>query len=408
MKKKLYELKNQRKTHLDAAKAALDSGDGKAYDEAMAKVKEYNGEIEKVEKLLDEQERSFGYNCGAPGMDAGAGNGDEEPVQNTELSKLLSSADYKKTFCQALRGGVSSKRFTKGYEPLYKAMTLAGGEPSGSEGGFLVPVDFETRVITLAKEYVDLSAHAHVETVTSPIGWRNVELSAGRTPMSVVGEGQKIPQGAGPKFKRVDYSCKTYGDRVLVSADLAGNDEALLEYLAVWFAAKFVATKNSFIIGKLNELEFKAIAGGDDAETIAAIKRIFNKDLRTAVSKKAVMITNQNGYDEMDNMADGNGRAFLKPDVSGDFEHFKGRRVIYGDNDVIEDIEENGTAYAPLYVGSLADFVSLFIRKGMRMDMTNVGGDAWETGGYEIRCMCQMDCKTVDETAMVKRGIQQA
>lgn len=403
LKKKLYELKNSRQLQLDAAKAALDSGDGAAYDAAMAQVKTYNTDIDKVEKLLTEQDRTFGTGNGNPGMIEGAGEGD--PEENIELSKLLSSESYKKTFHQALKDGVSPKRFTKGYEPLYKAMTMSGGDPVGSEGGFLVPIDFETRVIELAKDLVDLSSHAHVENVISPIGWRVVELSAARTRMNAVGEGQPIPKGDGPKFKRVDFSCKSYSDRIPISGELMENADSLMDYLAEWFAAKFVATKNGLILDELEKLEFKTVAGETGAEKIAAIKSILNKDLRTAVSKKAVLITNQNGYDDMDNMVDDNGRAFLKPDVSGDFDRFKNRPVVSADSDVIEDITEGGETYAPLYVGDLASFISLFIRKGMRMDVTNVGGEAWANGGYEVRVMCQMDAKTVDETAMVKRGI---
>ncbi|MBE6984314.1 MAG: phage major capsid protein [Ruminococcaceae bacterium] len=409
MHRKLLELKNKRDLLIKDAESAIEAGNGDAYDKAMKDVNDLNGEIERINKLLDEKDRFAGASSKAPQMTALEDDGEaEDHSRAKQLKDLIGSKSYKTQFFKALSEGISPKRFNAQYPDLYKAMTLSGGDPVGSDGGFLVPPDFETRVIELAKEMVDLSAYVHVESVTSPIGWRNVETSAARTRMNAVGEGSKIPLGDTPKFKRIDFSCKTYADRIAVSGELMENADGLMEYLAAWFAKKYVATKNALILEKLSALEFKAIEGADDAEKVKAIKAVFNKSLRTAVSKKAIVLTNQNGYDELDNLNDLNGRPYLKPDISGDFDRIKGRQVVYGDNDIIEDISEGDVTYAPMYIGDLASFVSLFVRNGMRMDVTNVGGEAWENGGYEIRVMCSMDCQQVDETAVVKRGMTYA
>lgn len=412
MFKKLLALKEQRNQALAKAKEALLAGEADAHTDAMNKIDDLNKQIENVSKLLDEERRTFSHgavDAAVPGTAPGTECSDPSEVTRAEeLRKMLSSDSYKRSFFKALAAGVSSKRYNPEYADLYKALTISGGDPVGSEGGFLVPVDFETRVIKLAKEMVDLSAYANVQPVSAPTGWRTVELSAARSRMTAPGEGKPIPAGEGPRFKRVDFACKTYSERIPISGELMEDADALMDYVAEWFAAKLVATKNGLILDKLNALEFEAIAGADDAAKIKGIKSVLNKGLRTAVSKKAILLTNQNGYDDMDLMADGNGRPFLKPDVSGDFDRFKNRPVVYGDNDVIEDIVDGDQTYDPLYIGDLASFVTLFIRRGMRMDVTNVGGDAWENGGYEVRVMCSMDAQTVDETAMVKRGILQA
>ncbi len=409
-KRKLLELKAARQKQLEAAEAAIVSKDGAAYDAAMAEANNLNNEIERISKLLDEQDRYALKDAKTPGMSVGAGDegGAEDETRAKQLSALISSKSYRTTFLKALRDGISPKRFNADYEDLYKAMTLSGGDPAGSDGGFLAPPDFQTRVIELAKDMTDLSSYAHVENVGSHTGWRVVELAASRTAMNAVGEGAKIPLGDTPKFKRIDFSCKTYADRIAISGELMEDADGLMEYLARWFAAKYVATKNSLILERLNALELVALDGDSDEEKIKAIKGVLNKDLRSAVSKQSIILTNQNGYDELDNLSDEFGRPYIKPDISGDFDRLKGRPVVYGDNDVIEDIEAEGASYSPLYIGHLASFVSLFIRNGMRMDVTNVGGDAWENGGYEIRVMCSMDCKTIDENAMVKRGFAQA
>ncbi len=413
MERKLLELKAKRQQHLTAAETAIGANDGAAYDAAMKQVAELNNEIEKISKLLDEQNRfaGDGKGKGKPGLSTGKDEGADDLDSSAQLTKLLCSKGYKKQLFAAIKNGVSSKNtevLMNNYPDLLKAMTLGGGTPVGSDGGFLAPPDFQTRVIELAKDMTDLSAYAHVETVGSHTGWRIVELAASRNAMNAVGEGSKIPLGDTPKFKRIDFSCKTYADRIAISGELMEDTDALMEYLARWFAAKYVATKNSLILQHLNALELGALDGESDEAKLKAIKGVLNKDLRSAVSKQAIILTNQNGYDELDNLSDEFGRPYIKPDISGDFDRLKGRPVVYGDNDVIEDIAGDGVNYSPLYIGHLASFVSLFVRKGIRMDVTNVGGEAWENGGYEVRVMCSMDCQQIDDTAMVKCGLPQA
>ena len=400
MFRKLLEFKSRREQQLKAAEAAIENGQFDVYEKEMGEVESLNTEIARIQKLCDEKNRFAGGTGENPSMSVREET-PEELSRAQKLAKLIGTESYKNLFFKALRDGISPKHPVDGYEDLYKAMTLSGGDPIGADGGFLVPPDFQTRVIELAREMVDLSAHVHVETVTSPVGWRIVELSAARSRMNAVGEGTKVPLGDTPKFKRIDFSCKTYADRIAISGDLMDNADGLMEYLARWFAKKFVATKNGLVLDILNAKELSALGGETDAEKVKAIKRVLNKGIPTAASKKAKLLTNQNGYDALDNLCDEFGRPYLKPDVSGDFDRFKNRPVIYGDNDIIEDIDDS----APLYIGDLEAAITLFIRDGMRMDITNVGGAAWENLGYEIRVACSMDCKEVDEAAVVKCGI---
>ena len=44
----------------------------------------------------------------------------------------------------------------------------------------------------------------------------------------------------------------------------------------------------------------------------------------------------------------------------------------------------------------------LFIRKGLEMAATDVGGDAWATDSYELRGLCRMTAVTMDKTAAFK------
>lgn len=411
MTRKLLELKNTRAEKIKAAEVALQGGDSAAYDAAMQAVETLNSDIGRVEKLLGEQRRFAGNDQPAPKMADPITPPPENPEnagRNKQLRDLRGSNEYVQAFCKAMRIGARPDTYNEAVAPLYKALTISGGDPIGADGGFLVPIDFETRVQTLAKEYVDLSALVHTETVSTVQGWRNIETSAGRAPLPAVDENTIIPLGTQPTFRRINYSCKTHGDRIGVSGELMANADGLMEYLAQWYAPRYVATKNTKILALLDALDFAAIEGADDAAKVKAVKSVLNKGLITAHSRRAVLLTNANGYDDMDNWVDSDGRAYIKPDLSGDFDRFKGRRVVYGDVDIIPDIEVDGTTYAPLYIGNLAAFAALFERSGMRMDTTNVGGDAWTKGGWEVRVLCSLDCQQVDPTAVLKRGLAQA
>ena len=397
----LLELKAKREQQLKAAEAAIENRQADQYKKAMDEVSESNTEIERIQKLLDEQNRFSGGSASTPGMSAHEET-PEEQSRSKQLKALISTPQYKSLFCKALCNGIPSAKLTPGYENLYKAMTLAGGDPVGSDGGFLAPPDFETRVIELARDMVDLSEYVTVIPVNSANGWRNVEESTGRTRMQKLAEDETAALGNGPKFKQIKFNCETYGDFIAVSGELMEDADGLMEYLAVWFAKRFVVTKNVLILDILDKKEVKAIEGETDTEKVKAIKTVLNKGIPTAASKKAIILTNQDGYNEMDCWSNELGIPYLKPDVSGDGERLKNRPIVYGDNDLIES-GEDGTA--PIYIGDLRAAVALIVRHGIRLAVTNVGGDAWRKHGFEVRATCQMDCQEVDSAAVVKRSI---
>ncbi len=400
MKRKLFELRNTREQHLKAAESAIENGDNDGYKAEMEKVKALNARIADVQECIAERDRYKGAGD-QPGMSS-LEETPEELDRSKRLVKLIGTDSYKRLFCKALRNGIDPNTPNEAYKDLFKAMTLAGGDPAGSDGGFLAPPDFEARVIELSRELIDLSEHVTVIPVNSATGWRNVEATASHVRMQKLAENEEVGLGASPKFKQIKFNCETYGDFIAVSGELMEDADGLLEYLAQWFAKRYVATKNALILDILNEKEAKPIAGESDDDKVKAIKTVLNKDIPTAASKKATILTNQDGYNEMDNWSNELGIPYLKPDVSGDFEKLKNRPVLYGDNALIES-NDDGTA--PVYIGDLRSAVALFIRHGIRLAVTNVGGSAWRSHGYEVRATCQMDCHEVDSEAVAKCSI---
>lgn len=414
LKQQRTDLLQKRASTLEAATKFYQDGNMDAYNTEMDKIKGakgFNSQLESLDNLISEQEKSFGDevmlgSAAAQHQDMAAGTALVDSIRGTE--------GYAKAWMRATKNGLNLKNSARSDDlaPLFdaerasKALSIGGGDPVGEDGGFLVPLDFDKRIIALAKEFIDLSQLVNVENVSVNSGWRAVETAASRRALTKIGELGAVEEKEKPKFQRVNFNCSKFGDMISVSSELLEDYEAIISYIANWFAPKFVLTKNMLILEQLNKLPFTALAGNTDAAQMKAMKHLLNVSLNTAHSKASTILTNSYGYDLMDGWADANGRPVLVPDPkTGDFERFKNRPVRYADPDEISAIEKDGTVYNPFYVGNLKSFCTLFLRKGFRLDTTNVGGDAWRNDTTEVRVLCRMDAKTVDAAAVKLTGI---
>lgn len=410
--KKRYDLQQTRADHLDVATKAYNDGDMTGYNAAMEKVADCNKRLETLLGLIAECEKQF-PDAGRIGMDPGDTRVNE--AGKSLLDKIRGTEKYAAAWLESVRKGLTPDkgRGMEALAPLYeaekaaKAMTIGGGDPVGEDGGFLVPIDFETRVTELLKEYIDLSALVSVERVNVNSGWRVIDTTGTRTPLTLVAEMGEIKPKDQPSFNQIFYNCKKYADKLIVSNELMADASGLIEYLAGWWAPKYLLTKNSLILAELNALAFSAISGTTDAAQIKAMKTLVNTGLNTAHSKRATILTNAFGYDVMDNWVDTSGKALLVPDPKGgDFTRFKGRPVTYADVDLIPNVTSGDAEYHPYYIGDFKAFCRLFLRNGTRIRSTDIGGKAWDTDSTEIRCTCRMDCKTVDAAAVKYTGIK--
>lgn len=407
------DIQQNRADQLDAATKAVETGNTAGYDSAMEKVKAYNTELEQVNGLIAEFEKNF---SGEDFLEAGI-TGVDSRVNKSGISlmeRIRGTEKYMDAFMHAMKKSISpDKGFgVEALAPLYeaenamKALTLSGGDPAGSDGGFLAPIDFDNKVIARAKYYIDLSSLVEVETVSVNSGWRIIDSAATRTALTNLDEMGKITEGQKPKFNKISYYCSKYGDKLIVSNELMADAPTLMTYLANWWTPKYILTKNDLILNLLNQLALTSLDGDTDAAQIKALKTLINTGLNSAHKKNSSILTNCYGYDTMDNWVDSTGRAMLVPDPKGgDFDRFKGRRVDYADADLIPNVAGAAGEIIPFYIGNFKAFCRLFLRQGTRIKSTDVGGDAWNTDSYEIRCTCRMDCQEVDGDAVKRAGI---
>lgn len=405
---KRYDLQQTRADHLEVATKAYESGDMTGYNSAMEKVGECNKSLETLVNLIAECEKTF--------QNGDPGTKDESSGRASKAGKDLVDAirgteKYASAWLKSIKDGIQPEKGSgiDVLSPLYeaeraaKAMTIGGGDPVGMDGGFLVPVDFDNRVNELLKEYIDLSNLITVERVNVNSGWRVIDTTGSRTPLTLVDEMGTIKVNEQPKFTKLVYECKKYADKLIVSNELMADASGLIRYLAGWWAPKYVLTKNKLIMALLTAQTYSALSGSTDAEQIKAMKTLINTGLNTAHSKRATILTNASGYNIMDNWAETSGRPMLIPDPKGgDFSRFKGRPVLYADDDLIPN--KSDTEH-PYFIGDFKAFARMFLRQGTRIRSTDIGGAAWDTDSTEIRCTCRMDCRVVDAAAIKYTGI---
>jgi HK97 family phage major capsid protein len=317
---------------------------------------------------------------------------DNEPgIQQTKDQN--DKPEYKALFFKALRG----KKLSDEEMSVMAEFKAALSEKTGEDGGYIVPEDITTTINQLKNTQDSLEQYVRVEPVKTNKGARTLERRADSTPfapLSEYGDPNAMQQISSPQFDRLPYAIEDYAGFLPVPNDLLDDtDQALENYLRSWIAKKSKATRNSLILNTINTLPKKALEGYE------GIKTTLNVTLDPAFSQAAIIFTNQDGYNYLDQLMDGNGRPLLQPDpTSSTSKLLFGRSVVVLSNKTIPTTAEG---LAPFIVGDLKEAVVLWDRKQLSIDMTKEGGNAWRTNTTEFRAIEREDVTLWDDEAVV-------
>ena len=306
-------------------------------------------------------------------------------------------AEYKRVFLKGLR----RQRITADDHSIiseYLAAMHEGGITTDPDGdtGIIVPQDLQTRINELMRTLNDLSQYIRVETVNTLSGSRVLEKDEDMVPFAVVDEYGEIQEIDNPKFTPVTYKLiKRAGFLPLTNELLKDTDQNILSYVSNWIAKKHVVTKNSLIIAILNSLNKKGLTD------IKAIKKVLNVDLDPAISLSSTIITNQDGFQWLDEQEDGNNRPLLQDDITQPGKKlFKGRPIVVVANRTLPSTGTT-TVKAPFIVGNFKELMVLFTRGVYELASTNIGGDAWRRDSTELRTITRDDCVKWDTESAV-------
>ncbi len=309
-------------------------------------------------------------------------------------------AEYRQVFLKGLRLQRIDANDRSIANQYRAAVMHEGGIAAGQDDGtsdLIVPQDIQTNIHNIMRTLNDLSKYIHVETVNTLSGSRVLERDEAITPFQPVAEYGALDVMDNPQFTPVVYELvKRAGYLPLTNELLKDTDQNILAYVANWIARKHVITKNSLIIAILNAMDKEGLAD------LKAIKKTLNIDLDPALIKTGgIILTNQDGYNWLDEQVDGQGRFLLQDDITQPGRKlFRGLPVAVAANRYLPSDSTSGTK-APFIMGNLKQSMVLFTRGQYELSSTREGGDAWRRDTTELRAITRDDCVVWDSGAAV-------
>ena len=392
MTREMRELQSRLAVAEQNARLAIGEGRVQDAEKHMEEVRSLRKQIEMLEELEAQAQREAENSIPA---------GEERDRKELEER-------YAKAFVKAIRRKTLSADdldAVVSYRRHVLNVMHEGGVTTDPDGdsSLIVPQDIQTRINTIMRELNDLTEYIRVETVSTLSGSRVLEKDETMTPLQVVEEYGEIQRTDNPKFVPVTYKLvKRAGYLPLTNELLQDSDQNILSYITDWIARKVVVTRNILVTNLLNTLPAKTIADLD------AVKRILNVDLDPAISRTAVVITNQDGYNWLDTQKDNQDRYLLTDDITQ-----PGRGLLFGrpvavvSNRYLPSREDTGAGktYAPIFLGNGQQFAVWFTRGVYELASTREGGEAWRRDSTELRVITRDDLKQWDAAAMVRGEI---
>ncbi|HGH7181600.1 TPA: phage major capsid protein [Bacillus luti] len=308
------------------------------------------------------------------------------PVKNEDAS-------YKEVFMKAIRG----QNLSHEESSIMQEYKAALSENKGEDGGYIVPEDITTTINQLKQTTDSLEQYVNVQPVSTNKGARTLEKRAASTPfapLSEYGNPNAMKEISSPQFDRIPFAIDDYAGFLPVPNDLLSDtDQALEAYLRQWIAKKSVATRNYLILQEINKLTKV------DLKDYNGLKTTLNVTLDPIFAASANIVTNQDGFNYLDQLEDKNGRPLLQPDPTNPTRKlFAGKPVIVLSN---KTIATDGEGKAPFIVGDLKEAIVLWDRQQLSIDMTKEGGNAWRSNTTEFRAIEREDVTLWDAEAVV-------
>lgn len=311
----ILELREKRAKAWDAAKAFLDTKrgtDGLISAEDSATYEKMEADVVSLGKEIDRLERLAALDAELAKPTATPIT--EKPASNGENKTGRASNEYKSSFWNAMRSkGVS-------YE-VQNALQIG----TDSEGGYLVPDEFEQTLIQALEEQNIFRQYAKV--ITTSTGDRKIPVVASKGSASWVDEEGVIPE-SDDAFGQVSIGAYKLATMLKVSEELLNDSVFNLEsYIATEFARRIgVKEEESFFIGDgtgkpigifaaTGGAELGVTTAGATAITLDEIMDLFYS-LKTPYRKNATFMMNDATVKAIRKLKDSNNQYLWVPSVT--------------------------------------------------------------------------------------------
>ncbi|MEG1358372.1 MAG: phage major capsid protein [Clostridia bacterium] len=406
LKDTLKNLRSQMSALIDQGNLLIDNKDA-----TLQQLTDHRANVETLQARMDLVQSQIEREGATQAASARA---DSTPAQS-HVQETRVSNEYHRAFATALRRGLKPTDACPDQRMriLYDVLKENGGNPAGTDGGFLVPEDVQTQIMERIRQLNPLRDLFTVEPTNTSSGSRVMDNAPTTGLTKLTGEAPSggIAKNDQPIFSQIAYTVDTYGLIIPISRELAAdNDANLLGYVARWFAKKQVLTENGILKTLLEQLTASSISATDDANAVAQLKSALNTGLDPAISLRAAILTNQSGFDYLDSITDAMGRPLLQPDpASGTPMLLKTHPIkVMSDATFPNRTVASGIGagdYYPIYLGDFTQYGTLFERVALEMESTTVGGQAFSQYTMEVRGITRLGASRFDPTAAIRREI---
>lgn len=338
MNKKMRELLNKIAQKRMMAKGFMEEGENKDLEKAAALM----DEADELQKEYDLEARMYAA----------------EKEDNTPTEEEVKEEKEKK----------EEKNSIKAVADAIRKVAQSMNEGTGTEGGYTVPEDIQTRIEELREATFSLEQLVDVEPVTTMSGQRTYKTRKQKKGFTKVGEKSKISQIEGPAFERIKYTIEKYAGYLPITNELLeDSDENLVNTILAWLADESRVTRNKLILDAV-----KTNAAEKIEEGIKGIKTVLNKKLGQAFKPTSYIITNDDGLDYLDQLEDNNGRPLLNPDPTNQaLMQLRAGASIVPIRVIPNDDMPSEETKLPFIIGDLKEGIKLFDRKKVNIMTSN-------------------------------------
>jgi HK97 family phage major capsid protein len=384
----------------DAMKKSIEGlqAEGKIAD-AKAKLPELKDLQDKLEVQIgvERAEQAQFFNGGAAPLknqiDA-LDKAERQHMRNRIFNKLVFGAVSGAKLDDEEKAYLDRTKFTRMDARMYDASGTPGQVGATPEkGGYLIPAEQFAQVLEFRRDYTALKDLCTVRPAGSRSGTQPT-IGEEDGQLANFEELNEITK-SDIDFGQLKYEIKDYGDIIPVARQLLQDiDVDLIGLIGTRFARKAINTENAQILAKMSALTAAAATSYKD------ISRTLNLTLDPAISDGAQIITNQSGFQYLDDLTDNEGRPMLTTSIADPTQKmFKGRKIVVLKNSLlVNDTATSGKVGIPFYIGSLADYCHFFDRVGVEIATSDQAG--FTVNAIYIRAIERFDTVVADSAAL--------
>lgn len=267
----------------------------------------------------------------------------ESSVSNSNTGKSAS-------FIRACLKKFGGKSLTEAEDALLMPTT---SNPDGENGeAYILPQDISTKIETLKRQYRSMREVCGRRTTTAMSGSYPVENLDSVTGLVDFTDGTDMQESDDAAFSKVTFSLHEYGKLMRLSNTLlALSDNDLISYIVELYAKAACVTENTKAIEVITKN--KTVKTLDDW---ISLNVSINTDLDPAALHGTVIVTNQDGFNYLDNALDQTGKPLMQPDITQPTRKlFKGYPIYVFGNRMLPSTKPTASkaGYAPIYYGDL-------------------------------------------------------